>query len=494
MGNWTWPCIRKGKGFNAVLAPKTANMTPKDGPSPASAPIANKEATRRVWSLEGLPSWGRNVLVLTAGGILTDVAFHGLQEGGSWLGLGALASGWVWLVRAQVGRSKPQRPKTVESWIERCESVLSQFTQLDPDSQAQVKRSAALQALLIDRERTHLRLALVSSDPLSSNNLPSLQAALRGSRPLQLVVSDPLPRKSACWQWSDRFASCDALVFHLRPPLMASELRWLEAIPKGTPLWVLMDIGGEPAQVALRDDLCSQWPGADPSQILAWDGDPDQLAASLLPFSQWLAREGRQIHMITLCRGLEQLHGRWQADLERLRRGQWRQLQRRSQWLVAAGVMLTPAISLDLLVLAVGNGLMLREMARLWDCHWTLEQLQAAAVHLGKAALVLGVVEWCNQAFATAFKLHGSTWLVGGTLQALSAAYLTRVIGHAMADLMARNVGVSEPDLAAIKAEAPLLVAKASEAERLDWGAFLQDAQHWLRQQDQGSQAQAQGT
>jgi len=68
----------------------------------------------------------------------------------------------------------------------------------------------------------------------------------------------------------------------------------------------------------------------------------------------------------------------------------------------------------------------------------------------------------------------------------LSAAYLTRVIGHAMADLLARSVGVSAPDLEAIKAEAPLLVARAAESERLDWASFLQEASVWLRQQAQG--------
>ena len=38
------------------------------------------------------------------------------------------------------------------------------------------------------------------------------------------------------------------------------------------------------------------------------------------------------------------------------------------------------------------NGLMLQEMARLWDCSWSPEQLQAAARELAKAALTLGVV------------------------------------------------------------------------------------------------------
>jgi hypothetical protein len=62
-----------------------------------------------------------------------------------------------------------------------------------------------------------------------------------------------------------------------------------------------------------------------------------------------------------------------------------------------------------------------------------------------------------------------------------------------MADLMARSVGVSEPDLEAIKAEAPLLVAKAAEAERLNWGAFLQEARGWLTQQDQIQKLQNEG-
>jgi hypothetical protein len=57
------------------------------------------------------------------------------------------------------------------------------------------------------------------------------------------------------------------------------------------------------------------------------------------------------------------------------------------------------------------------------------------------------------------------------------------VIGHAMADVLARGAGVSAPDLEAIKAEAPLLVAQAAAAERLDWGSFLQEARAWLRQQ-----------
>jgi uncharacterized protein (DUF697 family) len=169
--------------------------------------------------------------------------------------------------------------------------------------------------------------------------------------------------------------------------------------------------------------------------------------------------------------------------LETLRRRQWQQLMQRTQWTVAAGVVVAPLPSLDLLVLAAANGLMLQEMARLWDCPWSLEQLQAAALHLAKACLALGVVEWSAQSLAALVKLHGATWLVGGALQALSAAYLTRVVGRAMADYMALAAGVPEAELERLlQQQAPLLVARAAEEEKLDWAGFLQQAQQWVLQ------------
>ena len=66
-------------------------------------------------------------------------------------------------------------------------------------------------------------------------------------------------------------------------------------------------------------------------------------------------------------------------------------------------------------------------------------------------------------------------------LQALAAAYLTRVVSHAMADYLALSSGVAAPDLEAVKRQAPLLVSQAAEAERLDWTGFLQQARGWLQ-------------
>ncbi|MFM7453389.1 MAG: DUF697 domain-containing protein, partial [Cyanobium sp.] len=107
--------------------------------------------------------------------------------------------------------------------------------------------------------------------------------------------------------------------------------------------------------------------------------------------------------------------------------------------------------------------------------------LQAAASELARSALALGLVEWSSQALLSAARLHGATWLVGGVLQALSAAYLTRVVGHAMADVLALSSGVTAPDLAEIRRQAPLLVSRAAEAEKLDWSGFLAQGRQWLQ-------------
>ena len=77
-------------------------------------------------------------------------------------------------------------------------------------------------------------------------------------------------------------------------------------------------------------------------------------------------------------------------------------------------------------------------------------------------------------------KFEAGSWLVAGTMQSLSAAYLTRVVGRSMADWLALSAGVSEPDLLELKQQAPLLVAHAAEAERLDWTGFVTQSKTWL--------------
>ena len=429
-------------------------------------------------------AWRRPVLALAGTLVVGEALARWVHlDGGSLLGVGALAGGW-WLLSRRRPLPSPRLPGDVEGWIRRCREVLPSFGRLaegDGDG-LQARRQAEFSALLRELERPGLSASLVSCRPPAAELHGRFAAALRCQRSLRLHWGEPLPTAAQQWQWLQSFAHCDLLVFHLHWPLSAADLRWLEALPAGQPVWLLLEGGGERDRSELLAALQCQWPGLDPQRCLTWDGGAASLDEALTPLASWWRRSAAGQRRQTSERVLAQLHGRWQAELEELRHGHWQRLQRRTQWLVAGAVLASPLPSLDLLVLAAANGLMLQEMARLWDCSWDLETLRAAATELARAALALGVVEWSSQALLSAARLHGATWLVGGALQALSAAYLTRVVGHAMADVLALSSGVAEADLAAVRRQAPMLVARAAEAERIDWNGFLDQGRQWLQQ------------
>jgi hypothetical protein len=438
-----------------------------------------------------LPSWRRSLLLLGGGVVVSEGLAHLLPVPPStWMGGVALAGGW-WLLSRRRSAIQPRLPRSLDGWQARCERVLDQLERLSQEASAGANpgaggdsvapRRAELQALNGVELGRSLSVALASSQPPAPERQAAFLAALQGERALRLHWGEALPARSADWRWGNDFEAADVVLFHLREPLRASDLRWLEALPAGQPLWLLLEA---PARaIGPAEDLRSLWPAADPERLLVWDGSAEGLAPCLAPLTSWLAREGRSLPECSARRRLEALHGRWQAELEVLRRGVWQRMQQRTQWVVAAAVVASPLASVDLLVLTCANGLMLRDMARLWDCPWESEALRAAALELARAALALGLVEWSSQALSTALRFHHAGWLIGGALQALSAAYLTRVVGHAMADVLALSAGVSEPDLEAIRRQAPMLVARAAEAEKLDWATFLQQSLEWLRQQ-----------
>lgn len=445
-------------------------------PSPTSDSPNPLLATARL-ALTGRSLWSVGALLL--GGVVIGEAGH-LGSGG--LSLLAAGAGWWWLSRRR-GRLPAPRPVDATGWLQRCSELLGSFERLDPAGVAeQQQRRERLLRWQNDAGRHSLSLALVGEPSLIADGPGRLAPVLAGSRPLRLHVGHRLPPSSDDWQWSRAFLDCDALLYVAPAPLRAADLRWLTALPADQPAWLLLQLpeGAEPQQAAL--ELTSQLGPATTPRLLLWDGQLSSLEPVLAPLGDHLRRSPQQLIETTRLRALQALHRSWQAELEGWRRQRFAGLQQRSQWLVAASVVASPLPVLDLAVVVLGNGLMLQEMAALWDCDWSVRDLQAAAGELAAAALALGVAEWSSQTLLSLSRLHGATWLVGSALQALSAAYLTRVVSTAMADVMALSVGVEAPDLTRIKREAPLLVARAAEAEKLDWSSFLNQARDWLQQ------------
>ncbi|EDY39280.1 membrane associated GTPase [Cyanobium sp. PCC 7001] len=445
--------------------------------------------------LAGGPSrWWPLGLALVGGGVVVDGLGHLIHLPLTTVGTGALALGALWWFRRGPAGPIPPGREDVAGWLQRLESLQEQFLCLETPNAVPaagagseggraLERTRALEAQRRLLERPGLTIGVAGTSTVAEERRPLLADALRGSVPITLHWSHPLASWSPDWAWSEPFRMAEALLYWLRTPLSAADLRWLEALPEGLPAWLLVehDAGQDPE--VLRQELTAQLALRRDHQLLLWQPAALPLEAVLAPLARQLSREAAPLRRQRQLRGLRHLHDRWQAELETLRRQRFQLLQQRTQWLVAAGVVAAPLPSLDVVVLAVANGLMLQEMARLWHCPWSAPQLRAAATELAKASLALGVVEWSSQMLCSLIRLHGATWLVGSAVQALSAAYLTRVVGRAMADVLALSAGVPEPDLERIKREAPLLVARAAEAEKLDWNSFLQQGRQWWSDQ-----------
>ena len=389
-------------------------------------------------------------------------------------GLGLLAAGGVviWLGR------KPSQPRfaapvSLEGWIARCQEVLDQFARFEQQPSADQARRAELKAV-VDRKGP-VRLAMVALGASQGPNEADLSSSLAGPAPLTLSLCHPLTTDDGSRCWPRGLVDQDLILFTLKAPLLASDLLWLQQLPEDQPAWLLVMNAGQDASTdaidSVRDDLPERWR----ERILVHEPSM-QLRTALAP----LRRSLKQAAIETRPRLLAELHRRWQRDLESLRRERFLQIQQRTQWVVAGSVMASPIASLDLLAVTVANGLMIKEMGEIWGTSLQPDVLREAAAQLARVALAQGVVEWTGQTLLGLAKLDGGSWLIAGAMQALSAAYLTRVVGRSMADWLAINAGVDELDLVALKQQAPLLVARAADEERLDWNGFVQQSREWM--------------
>ncbi len=413
---------------------------------------------------------------------------------GSWLfsdlvhlpggGAGFLVLGaGIWWVSRPSKPAQFSEPSSIPGWIRRCETVLAQFTELELSLGLNGLRSPREQELdRLKAQHAPLSVGVVISEGGTHPSTSELHTALEGSHSLELCIAKPLPVIADAWSWPHELEPLDVILYGLPMPLRAADLLRLEQLPTDRPAWLLIKDSVHDSREARQEALSCQLPKPWCDRLLFWSGEPADLRRGLLPVRRHFAQPSRS-REITKQRLLTSLHRRWQAELEQLRRERFRSLLQRSQWIVAGVVIASPVPSVDLLAVAVVNGLMVKDMAQIWGCSWSSEVLQVVARQLGAAALGQGVVEWSGQALLGMAKLDGGTWLAAGLIQGLSAAYLTRVVGASMADWMALNAGVTQPDLDDLKRQAPLLVAKAAERERLDLPGFADQAREWLKTQ-----------
>ena len=99
------------------------------------------------------------------------------------------------------------------------------------------------------------------------------------------------------------------------------------------------------------------------------------------------------------------------------------------QWIAAAAAFANPVPALDILATAAINAQMVMDLGNIYQQKFSLEQAQTVAGTLGSLMLKLGLVELSTNAITTVLKSNAVTFVAGGAVQGVSAAYLTRVAG-----------------------------------------------------------------
>ncbi|MEO0456768.1 MAG: DUF697 domain-containing protein [Cyanobacteria bacterium P01_A01_bin.114] len=104
------------------------------------------------------------------------------------------------------------------------------------------------------------------------------------------------------------------------------------------------------------------------------------------------------------------------------------------QWIAAGAAFANPLATLDLLASVAINGQLILDLGAIYGQKFSLDQAKAAAGTLAELTVKLGLVELATQAVGTVLKGHAATYVAGGILQGVSAAYLTRVAGLTLID------------------------------------------------------------
>jgi hypothetical protein len=142
-----------------------------------------------------------------------------------------------------------------------------------------------------------------------------------------------------------------------------------------------------------------------------------------------LAIQAQQLVLATTLRKAVLLKAEAKNWLNRTRCDRATPIIEQYQWIAAAAAFANPVPALDILATAAINAQMVMDLGNIYQQKFSLEQAQTVAGTMGSLMLKLGLVELSTKAVTTVLKSNAVTFVAGGLVQGVSAAYLTRVAG-----------------------------------------------------------------
>ena len=173
---------------------------------------------------------------------------------------------------------------------------------------------------------------------------------------------------------------------------------------------------------------------ADGSITERFEQPQPDVSSLLSQVQQILTRESQQLIFATVKRQAQALTAAAQVELNQILRQRATPIIEQYQWIAAAAAFANPVPSLDLLATATINAQLVMDLGAVYQQKFSIEQAKTVIGNLASQMVKLGLVEMASQAIAPLLKSHALTYVAGGTLQGISAAYLTQLAGLSLVE------------------------------------------------------------
>ncbi|MEQ8975351.1 MAG: DUF697 domain-containing protein [Coleofasciculus sp. C1-SOL-03] len=200
----------------------------------------------------------------------------------------------------------------------------------------------------------------------------------------------------------------------------------------------IMAIAASPTPVKVRQH---QSDGSIQEWLEAQTPDVTALTQQLTPI---LTEDAQQLIWGTTLRSAISLKAEAKTALNQARRDRALPLIEQYQWITAATAFANPVPALDLLATAAISSQLVMELAGIYQQKFSLSQAQSAAKTLGSLMVKLGLVELSTQTIGGILKSNAFTYIAGGAVQGVSAAYFTRLAGLSLIEYF-QDQEISEP-------------------------------------------------
>ncbi len=416
-----------------------------------------------------------------------DSLYHSLSGVGDWLTLGAVAAGggyWWYNRQGKLATVVPMTGEIDRVWLDRVinqvELVIDRLAIESPQSTQVAILNQQLAQVKTNLTRTDRQIAITGGQKVGKSSLMKIltTAPIASVTPLKYIETPALftvgDDSAAVAATAKQVAlNADLVIFLTNGDLTATEYKYLELLHQARQRVILLfnqvdrylpderNLILQKLQSTVNGTLAAQdvvttstAPASvkvrqiqsDGSAIETVETPPAEIGSLDRQLTSVLANEGEKLLWATTYRQVAGVQSEAKAALNTVRRDRALPIIEQNQWIVAAAAFANPLPALDLIATAAVNAQMVVDLGAIYQQKFSLEQAQAAAGAMGTVMLKLGLVELCTQTVAGLLKTNAITYVAGGLVQGLSAAYLTRIAGLTLVEyLEAQDLVAPEP-------------------------------------------------